>query len=109
MERLGLSGDSRRIAVVTRRDLALNEDDNLQPTTWKLEVIDVATGEVITILTARETERLEPFWFSPDGGRVLFHRGEEPGEGSLWSAGSDGSDLRLIVANVAKGHWQPLP
>ena len=94
------------VAVPTMRDRMLDNDGNLIRATWELVVIDVASGDVRTLLTTRDEHRIRPLGFSPDGRRVLYSM-EDGASPSLWSANTDGSGSRLLVPGVRWGEWQP--
>ena len=93
------------VAVPTMRDATLDNDGSLTTVTWELVVIDVASGEVRTLVTTTDENRVRPLGFSPDGRRVLYSMedGESP---SLWSTNTDGSGSRLLVPDARWGEWQ---
>jgi Tol biopolymer transport system component len=68
-------------------------------------VVDVASGSVTSLASARGDESIWVLAFSRDGDRILFARLGEP---ALWSVNADGSDARLLVTGTGWGDWQPL-
>ncbi len=93
------------VGVPTMRDATRDNDGNLITATRELVVIDVASGEVRTLVTASVEHPIRPLGFSPDGRRVLYSMDVDTP--SLWSTDVDGSDTRLLVSGVAWGAWQP--
>jgi len=79
------------------------------PRAYELRVVDVASGTVTSLASARGTAPLAPIRFSPEGDRVLFSRTDANGVGSLWGVQADGSDARLLVPGSGWGDWQWLP
>jgi Tol biopolymer transport system component len=74
----------------------------------ELLVRDVATGADTSLVDVTGSERLSVIEFSPDGDRILFTRWDaDTGRSSLWSIGSDGSDLRRLVDGVGWADLQP--
>ena len=73
-------------------------------------VVDVASGSVTSLASARAGEFPNVLAFSPDGDRILFARRDATNydEASLWSVNADGSDARLLVTGPGWGDWQPL-
>ena len=82
------------------------------PASTELRVLDVATGEVRSLVTGTGGNDLS--WgvieFSPEGDRILYSRTDDDGSGvsSLWSIKTDGSDPRRLVTGTAWGDWQSL-
>lgn len=79
------------------------------PNTYELRVVDVASGIVTSLASARGTFPLDPIRFSPEGDRILFSRTDTNNVTSLWSVHADGSDAQLLVTGTGWGDWQPLP
>jgi Tol biopolymer transport system component len=81
------------------------------PASTELRVLDVATGEVTSLVAdAGGSDLLWVIEFSPEGDQILFSRAEDMGQGvsSLWSIRADGSELRRLVTGTGSGDWQPL-
>lgn len=76
----------------------------------ELRVLDPATGKVTSLVGAGGSDHLLAIGFSPDGGRLLFSRVGDMGQGasSLWSINADGTDPRRLVTGTAEGEWQTL-
>ena len=79
----------------------------------ELRVVDVASGTVTSLASARGTDSLDVIKFSPEGDRILFEitSGTTVGATSLWSVSADGSDAQLLVTGTGWGDfdWQTLP
>jgi Tol biopolymer transport system component len=71
-------------------------------------VVDVASGSVTSLASARAGELIHVLAFSRDGDRILFARRDATNidEASLWSVNADGSDARLLVSGTGWGDWQ---
>jgi Tol biopolymer transport system component len=81
------------------------------PASTELRVLDVATGEVTSLVAdAGDSDLLWVIEFSPEGDQILFSRAEDMGQGvsSLWSIRADGSELRRLVTGTGSGDWQSL-
>ena len=94
------------VAAPTMRDASLGDDGNLITATWELVVVDVASGEVRTLVSTTGQHPVRPLGFSPDARRVLYSM-EDGGSPSLWSTNTDGSGSQLLVRDVRWGEWQP--
>jgi Tol biopolymer transport system component len=87
-----------------------SERDGLEST--ELRVLDVATGEVTSLVAGRGGSDL--IWgvieFSPRGDRILFSRTDDQDRGvsSLWTINVDGSDPRRSVTGTVWGDWGSL-
>jgi Tol biopolymer transport system component len=78
------------------------------PDETELLVRDVATGADTSLVDVTQSEILSVIEFSPDGDRILFARWDaDTSRSSLWSIGTDGSDLRRLVARVDGADLQP--
>jgi Tol biopolymer transport system component len=71
-------------------------------------VVDVASGSVTSLASARAGELIYVLAFSRDGDRILFARRDATNydEASLWSVNADGSNPRLLVTGTGWGDWQ---
>ncbi len=82
------------------------------PASTELRVVDVATGEVTSLVAGTGGSDLLSgvIEFSPEGDRILFSRTDERGRGasSLWSINADGSHPRRLVTGTVWGDWQSL-
>jgi Tol biopolymer transport system component len=80
------------------------------PASSELRVLDVATGEVMSLAGMGESDLLQVIEFSPEGDQILFSSSDDIGRGvsSLWSVQADGTDLRRLVAQTPVGDWQSL-
>jgi Tol biopolymer transport system component len=80
------------------------------PASAELRVIDVATGEMTSLVagTGGSDLRWGVIEFSPEGDRILFSRTDDRGRGvsSLWSINGDGSDARRLVIGAVWGDWR---
>ncbi len=73
----------------------------------ELDVIDIATGQTITLVTSPAAGSLGVVRWSPDGDRVLYATDDSNGNGTgLWTVRLDGSDNRELVAGTDWGDWQ---
>ena len=73
-------------------------------------VVDVASGSVTSLASARAGGLIYVLAFSADGDRILIERQDATNlhEGSLWSVNADGSNARLLVTGTGWGDWRPL-
>jgi len=74
----------------------------------ELLVRDVATGTDTSLVDVKRPEWLHVLEFSPDGDRILFMRYDpDADQGSLWSIGADGSDLRRLLDAIDWADLRP--
>jgi Tol biopolymer transport system component len=75
----------------------------------EIRIIDIASGKLTSLVSARGTGLLHVIRFSPDGHRILFARLDANSVvgTSLWSVNTDGSGARLLVTGTGWGDWQP--
>jgi Tol biopolymer transport system component len=75
------------------------------PRGFELGVVDVSTGTVTMLLRVEGFEHLDPIEFSADGSRLLFQRTDDSSS-SIWSVNVDGSNIRLVVADIGDADWR---
>jgi hypothetical protein len=79
------------------------------PNDYELRVVDVATGAMTPLASARGTAPLQVINFSPEGDRILFSRTDATNATSVWSVRVDGSGAQLLVTGVGWADWQWQP
>ena len=102
------SPTSDRIAFLAG-DKAVEKYAALVDVQQGLRVVDVSSGSVATLVASGDPDLLQLIDFSPEGDRILFARYDAAsGLQALWSVDADGSDLRMLVNDVAwgSGGWQ---
>ena len=70
----------------------------VDPRPSSIWIVDATTGQAFPLTTDR-VHSIQPIW-SPDGARVLFHRGGQP----LWMTAQPGAQLHAVFAAAAVGH-----
>jgi dipeptidyl aminopeptidase/acylaminoacyl peptidase len=69
-----------------------------------LAMVDVASGNVVSLAEMDGAYSIHSIKFSPEGDQILFTRDGDAS--SLWSVHADGSDLHRLVAGTGWGDWQ---
>ena len=103
------SPNGDRVAFIWSHGRTYDQAGYLAPNTYELRVVDVASGTVTSLASARGTYPIHVIKFSPEGDRILFSRTDASGASSLWSVRADGSDPQLLVSGTSWGDWQVLP
>jgi hypothetical protein len=104
-----LSPTGDQIAVAASRNPVLDKDGYTASATYDLRVVDVASGQVTTLVTVSDIAAITPLAFSPVGDRILFRQVvANLSASSLWSVRTNGSDVRLLIAGAYWGDWQYL-
>jgi Tol biopolymer transport system component len=93
-----------RVAFVAATGAATTD---MGPAT-ELDVVDVASATVTSLLGKGGSDSLMVIEYSPDGGQILYSRTDSHNVGSLWGVNADGSDPHLLVAGTLLGDWQAL-
>ena len=98
-----------RVAFVWSHGMSFDQANDLLPNDYELRVVDVATGAMTPLASARGTAPLQVINFSPEGDRILFSRTDATNATSVWSVRVDGSGAQLLVTGVGWADWQWQP
>ena len=95
------SPDGTRIAFVSERRAYASKEDDLNPGTYHLHIMDADGSNVRVVAPSVSVTPQRPIW-SPDGAHLAFRFGH-----TLYTATVDGSELNVLGKTEIEPAWSP--